>query len=185
MVVLFSREECLSAAPGARRVRGRLYLPTNPQRQALPTAPARPHQRRHPRSTQAQSDRGRVCGRREGGSYEQMFGAKEQVPHGRQTKHDRVSGVKHDRVAPGPTSPILGEDENKIERVQRGEIYAYIVGCNHRDDNSRSCRHKRLCCRTGPREQWDKRASCGKQCVDNATWLRRRQQAWLGWRKRG
>src|SRR5215467_13704209 len=36
MVVLFSREECLSAAPGARRVRGRLYLPTNPQRQALP-----------------------------------------------------------------------------------------------------------------------------------------------------
>jgi hypothetical protein len=58
MVVLFSREECLSAAPGARRVRGRLYLPTNPQRQALPRAPARPHQRRHPRSTQAQSDRG-------------------------------------------------------------------------------------------------------------------------------
>jgi len=46
MVVLFSREECLSAAPGARRVGGRLYLPTNPQRQALPTAPARPHQRR-------------------------------------------------------------------------------------------------------------------------------------------
>jgi len=79
MVMLFSREECLSAAPGARRVRGRLYLPTNPQRQALPTAPARPHQRRHPRSTQAQSDRGRVCGRREGGGDEQMFGAKQQV----------------------------------------------------------------------------------------------------------
>src|SRR5262249_3643781 len=61
-------------------------------------------------------------------------------------------------------SPTLGEDENKIERVQRGENYAYIVGCNHRD-NSRSCRHKRLCCRTGPREpreQWGKRASCGK-----------------------
>src|SRR5262245_29072746 len=39
MVVLFSREEYPSAAPGARRVRGRLYLPTNPQRLALPTAP--------------------------------------------------------------------------------------------------------------------------------------------------
>ena len=97
----------------------------------------------------------------------------------------RLRGQARPRRPRANLSPILGEDENKIERVQRGEIYAYIVGCNHRDDNSRSCRHKRLCCRTGPREQWDKRASCGKQCVDNSTGLRRRQQAWLGWRKRG
>src|SRR5262245_13357525 len=98
--------------------------------------------------------------------------------------HFRVVTQARSHRSRANLSPTLGEDENKIERVQRGEIYADIVGCNHRD-NSRSCRHKRLCCRTGPRAQWGKWASCGKQCVDNSTWLRRRQQAWLGWRKRG